>query len=84
MKEVKIRIGRMGVRFLKEGKEWILSDLLYVNDLVLYGELEEDLKAMVGWFFEVSKRRGLNVNGGVWVCISSSLVEYSNLHQKQS
>ena len=57
MKEVKIRIGRMGVRFLKEGKEWILSDLLYVNDLVLYGELEEDLKAMVGWFFEVSKRR---------------------------
>ena len=44
MKEVKMR---MGVRFLEEGREWILPGLLYADDLVLCGELEEDLKVMV-------------------------------------
>ena len=42
----------------KEGREWKLPGLLYVDDLVLYGELEEDLRAMVGCFFLcVYKRR---------------------------
>ena len=30
----------------------------------LYGKLEEDLRAMVGHFVEVCKRRGLKVNAG--------------------
>ena len=39
MKEVKMGIRRIGVRFLEEGKEWRLPVLL-----VLYDELEKDSK----------------------------------------
>ena len=35
---------------------------MYADDLVLCGELEEDLRAMVGYFVEVCRRRGLKVN----------------------
>ena len=48
MKEVKMCMGRMGVRFLKEGREWKVPGLLYADDLVLCSESEEDLKVMVG------------------------------------
>ena len=48
----------------EEGREWILFGLLYEDDLVLCGELEEDLRAMVGCFVEVCRRRGLKVNAG--------------------
>ena len=37
-----------------------MPGLLYVDDLVLYGE--EDLKVMMGGFAEVCKRRGSEVN----------------------
>ena len=37
---------------------------MYADDLVLCGELEEDLRAMVGNFIEVYRRRGLSVNAG--------------------
>ena len=40
-------MGRIEVRYLEEGKEWRLHGLLYADDLVLCGELEEDLKVMV-------------------------------------
>ena len=46
----------------KEGRKWRLPGILYVDDLVLCGELEKDLRAMVGWFAEVCRRRGLKVN----------------------
>ena len=36
---------------------------LYADDLVLRGELEEDLLMMEGSFVEVCKRKGLKVNG---------------------
>ena len=36
--------------------------LLYADSLVLYSELEEDLRAMVGWFVELCRRRGLKIN----------------------
>ena len=45
----------------EEGREWRLSSLLYADDLVLCGESEEDLRAMLGRFAEVC-RRGLKVN----------------------
>ena len=48
----------------KEGREWILPGLLYVDDLVLCGEWEEDLRAMMGRFVEVCRRRRLKVNAG--------------------
>ena len=46
----------------KEGREWKLLGLLYVDDLVLCGKLEEYLRAMVGRFVEVCRRRGLKFN----------------------
>ena len=44
--------------FLGDGKEWRLPGFLYGNDLVLFGESEEDLRGMMGWFVEVCRRRG--------------------------
>ena len=52
------------MRFLEDGREWILPGLLYADDLVLCGESEEDLRAMVGWFAEMCRRRDLKVNAG--------------------
>ena len=39
-----------------------MPGLLYVDDLILCGESEEDLRAIVGRFAEVCSRRGLKVN----------------------
>ena len=65
MKEVKMRIARKEVvRFMEEGRGWRLPGRLYADDLVLCGELEEDLRTMVGQFVEVCIRRGLKVNAG--------------------
>ena len=52
------------MNFLEDGREWRFLGLLYADDLVLCGELEEDLRVMVGWFAEVCRRRGLKVNAG--------------------
>ena len=41
-----------------------MSDLFYADDLVLYGQLKEDLRAMVGRFVEVCRRIGLIANAG--------------------
>ena len=38
-----------------EGREWRLPGLLYVDDLVLCGEMEEELRVMVGCFVEVCR-----------------------------
>ena len=48
MKEVKMGMGRRGVSFLEDGREWRLPGLLYTDDLVLCGESEEDLRVMEG------------------------------------
>ena len=56
--------GEKGVRFQEEGREWRLLVLLYADDLLLCGESEEDLRAIVGHFIEVCRRRGLKVNAG--------------------
>ena len=62
--KVKMEMGRNGVRLQEEGREWRLPGLLYVDDLVLCGESEEDLRAIVGRFIEVCRRRGLKFNEG--------------------
>ena len=64
MKELKMGMGRRGVRFQEEGWEWRLSGFLYADDLVLCGESEENLRAIVGCFIWVCRRRGLKVNAG--------------------
>ena len=48
MKEVKMRMGRRGMRFMEEWGEWRLPSLLYADDLVQRGESEQDLRVMVG------------------------------------
>ena len=52
------------MRFQEKGREWRLPGLLFAEDLVLCGKLEEDLRAMVGRFVEMCRRRGLKVNVG--------------------
>ena len=42
-----------------------METTLYLDDLVLCGESEEDLRAMVLCFVEVQRRRGLKVNVGM-------------------
>ena len=60
MKEAKM--GRMGMRFLEEEREWKLPPLLGADGLVSCDESEEDLKVMVERFVDVCRRRGLKVN----------------------
>ena len=62
MKKLKMGVGRRGVRFQEEPREWRLPGLLYADDLVLRVESEEDLRAILGRFIEVCRRRGLKVN----------------------
>ena len=63
-KDVKMGIERTGVRFQEEGREWGLPGLFYADDLVLCDESEEELRAMVGRFAKVCRRKGLKVNAG--------------------
>ena len=37
---------------------------MYTDGLVLCGDSEKDLRAMVGWFVEMCRKRGLKVNAG--------------------
>ena len=39
---VEMGMGWRGVKFQEDGGEWRLPGLLYADDLVLYGELEEN------------------------------------------
>ena len=64
MKELKMEMGRNGVRFQEEGREWRLSGLLYADGLVLCGESEENLRAIVECFIEMCMRKGLKFNAG--------------------
>ena len=64
MKEVKMVMGRREMRFQVEGRQLRLPGLLYAYDLVLCGESEEDLRAMVPSFYKVCRKRGLKVNVG--------------------
>ena len=49
---------------MENEREWRLPGLLYTYDLVLWGESEEDLRAMVERFADVCRRRGLKFNAG--------------------
>ena len=57
-------MGRKGVSFLEDGREWKLVCLLYADGLVLSGESEEDLRVMVGWFAEMCRGIELKVSAG--------------------
>ena len=53
MKEVKIGMGRRGMRIQEGVREWRLPNLLYADYFILYGESKEDLWVMVGCFAEI-------------------------------
>ena len=53
---------RRGVRFQEEEGNWRLTGLLNTDDLGLRGESVGNLRAIVGQFVEVCKRRGLKLN----------------------
>ena len=53
---------RLGVRFSEEGNEWRLPNLLKVNDLALCGELEVNLRVIIGHFGQVGRSRSLKGN----------------------
>ena len=46
---------------MEEGRKERLPGLLYLDDLVSCGEFEDDLRAVVGHFVEVRRRRFLKV-----------------------
>ena len=50
--ELKMGMGRRGVKFQDEGRERRLAGLLYADDLVLCDESKEYLKPIVGRFTE--------------------------------
>ena len=52
------------MRFQVEEREWRLPGLFYADDFVLWGESEEDLRAMVGCFVEMCNRTSLKINAG--------------------
>ena len=54
--KVKMRLGRIGVRFSELGREWRLPCLLCADDLVLGAESNDDLRVTIGRFAEVCKR----------------------------
>ena len=49
-------MGRTGVRFLEDGREWRFPGLLYTDGLVLCGESEKELRVMMGRFAEMCRR----------------------------
>ena len=57
MKKVKTWMGRRGLRFLENKREWRLRGFLYAEDLVLCGETEEELRSIGKRFVEVCRRR---------------------------
>ena len=62
-KREKMKMGRRGVRFLEEERGWILRASC-MQMTWFCGESEEELRAMVGRFAEVCRRRRLKVNAG--------------------
>ena len=57
-------MGKRGMSFLEDGREWRLLGLLYADVLILCVESEEDLRTIVGSFVEVCRKRGLKINAG--------------------
>ncbi len=62
MKEVKGKVGEVGVRMYDEGRKWGLNSILFADDTVLIAASESDLQNLVYVFDSVRKRRKLEVN----------------------
>ncbi len=62
MREVKGKVGEVGVIMHDEGRKWVLNSILCTDDTVLIAESESDLQNLVSVFGSVCKRRKLKVN----------------------
>ncbi len=60
MREVKGKVGEVGVRMYDEGRKWVLNSILFADDTALIAE--SDLQNLVSIFDSVCKRRKLKVN----------------------
>ena len=49
-KELEIVIWGMGLIFLEKRREWQLPNIMYIDDMVLCGESEEDWKGIIRMF----------------------------------
>ncbi len=47
MREMKGKVGEVGVRMYAEGRKWVLNSVLFANDTVLIAENESDLQSLV-------------------------------------
>ncbi len=62
MREMKGKVGEVGVRMYAEGRKWVLNSILFADDTVFIAENESDLQNLVSVFDSVCKRRKLKVN----------------------
>ncbi len=61
MREMKGKVGEVGVRMYAEGTKWMLNSILFADDTVLIAKYESDLQNLVCVFDSVCKRRMLKV-----------------------
>ncbi len=50
MREVKGKIGEVGIRMYDEGRKWVLNSILSADETVLIAESENDLQNLVNVF----------------------------------
>ncbi len=62
MREMKGKIGEVGVSMYAEGRKWVLNSILFADDTVLIAENESDLQNWVSVFDSVCKGRQLEVH----------------------
>ncbi len=62
MREMKGKVGEVGVRAYVEGRKWLLNSILFADDTVLIAENESDLQNLVSVFDSACKKRKLKAN----------------------
>ncbi len=62
MREMKGKVGEVGIKLYNEGRKWVLNSILFADDTVLIAENESDIQNLVSVFNSACKRRKLKVN----------------------
>ncbi len=62
MREMKGKVGEVGVKMYAEGRKWVMNSILFIDDTMFIAENESDLQNLVSVFDSVCKRRKLKVN----------------------